>query len=134
MGYLSRRLSNLASAIFSEVSGQREISTLQMGIMITLYQSEVLTLRELSRHMHVDSSTMQEVVQRLVRRGLLNRRSPPNDRRAYELWLTAKGRVTVGRHFWTVRAMQERMLAGISVRNAKVTLSCMRAILASHDD
>src|SRR3546814_14091243 len=64
---------------------------MQMGILLTVHQAGLITLRDLAERMRVDRSTMHEVVKRMVGRDLLSRRVPPNDRRTHELWLGPLG-------------------------------------------
>src|SRR3546814_509713 len=99
LGFLFRRLNSLSNAIFAEVSGQQDLTAMQMGILLKVHQAGLITLRDLAERMRVDRSTMQEVVKRMVGRDLLSRRVPPNDRRTHELWLGPIGGQTLARHF-----------------------------------
>lgn len=52
-------------------------------------------LGEVARDLNVAMTTMSSAVDRLVRKGLVERRRPKDDRRAIELTATAKGREVV---------------------------------------
>jgi DNA-binding MarR family transcriptional regulator len=67
-----------------------QISGLQYGIIRTLsYQS--YTMSELSRKFVLDPSTLVPVIATLERKGLLERKRDPNDRRRMPLFLTEQG-------------------------------------------
>lgn len=131
-GFLFRRLNSLATALFSEVTGQTEITPMQMGVLLTVRQAGLVSLRDLARKMRVDRSTLQEVVKRMVDRGLLSRRSPANDKRAHELWLAADGIELVKAYFPAVEQLQGRLLEGVPPEEAETTLRCLKFILDHH--
>ena len=49
---------------------------------------------ELSRYFHVDKATAGRAIKKLVDEGYVERRRNPNDRRAYQVFLTEKGEQT----------------------------------------
>jgi len=133
IGFLVRRLNSLASALFAETSEQTEVTAMQMGVLITIYQARCIPLPELSRRMRVDRSTLQELVSRLLNRGILARRNAPHDKRVHELWLTDAGTAIVDRHLEAARRMEARLLDGLSPKQAVAVINGIKAILAHHD-
>jgi DNA-binding MarR family transcriptional regulator len=131
-GFLFRRLNSLSNTLFLKDSGQSTLTAMQAGILLTIYQEETISLRELARRMYVDRSTMQEVVNRLVNRKLINRRVPENDRRTYELSLTAKGCDTVLKQVYAMAGLQNRLLKGIDPAKAKIVQEVLHQILDHH--
>lgn len=131
-GFLFRRLNSLANALFAASSGQTEITPMQMGVLLAVQQNGLISLRELTRKMKVDRSTLQEVVKRMVDKGLLSRRSPANDKRAHEVWLAADGIELVRKHMDAIEKMQERLLEGLPVDEQQITLKCLKFILDHH--
>lgn len=132
-GFLFRRLNSLANAIFLEDTGQSELTAMQAGILLTIYQHETINLRELARRMYVDRSTVQEIVNRLDARKLVNRRVPESDRRTHELSLTAKGFELVLRHINAMIGLQGRLLEGIDPERAKIAKEVLQQILKNHN-
>jgi DNA-binding MarR family transcriptional regulator len=131
-GFLFRRLNSLATALFAQTTGQTEITPMQMGVLLTVQQAGLISLRELARKMCVDRSTLQEVVKRMVEKGLLSRRSPANDKRAHELWLAADGIELVRTHFAGIEELQGRLLEGVPPEEAQITQKCLKFILDHH--
>lgn len=66
--------------------------TVQMcGVLIRLGEG-ALSQHELGRQLGIDRTTVVELIDELERRGVVERRRNPDDRRSYLLTLTPKGR------------------------------------------
>src|SRR3546814_19980450 len=66
LGFLFRRLNSLSNAIFAEVSGQQDLTAMQMGILLTVHTVGLITIPDLAERQRVDSSTRQEMVHTMV--------------------------------------------------------------------
>lgn len=96
LGYWLRCLSNFVSHTFAARLEKMGISVEQWVVLRTLYDSESETLNEAAARVGVDKSTLSRMVERLVRRGLVDR-SEGADRRSLCLALTEAGKKTVCR-------------------------------------
>lgn len=67
-----------------------DISTLHHGVM-RLLRHHPYTIKELSRHMHMEAASLVPVVDDLERKTYLRRTTDPNDRRRNPLVLTDQG-------------------------------------------
>lgn len=72
-----------------------------------------MTPGELTRALLVTAGNVTGIVDRLVRRGLAERRPVPEDRRAVRVRLTARGQRTIARAFPRHRQDLARLLAGV---------------------
>jgi DNA-binding MarR family transcriptional regulator len=72
--------------------GAREISVPQYRSLAFVYRNEGASLSEVGDHIGLTLPTMSLLVDGLVVRGLVNRRTDPNDRRRMTLTLTEAGR------------------------------------------
>jgi DNA-binding MarR family transcriptional regulator len=63
----------------------------QVRILLTLKPGEVVPMRSLAARLDYDASNLSTVVDRLTRRGAVERRFDPGDRRVKALALTAEG-------------------------------------------
>jgi DNA-binding MarR family transcriptional regulator len=91
-GFLFRRLDTRATLLYQEFTGQTDLTPRQFGVLLTLFQQGRMTQTELSSRVHIDRSTLGEMIQRMVERGLVRRRIPDNDRRTAELWIGPAGK------------------------------------------
>jgi DNA-binding MarR family transcriptional regulator len=64
----------------------------QLAVLMTVAEHEGLNQMEVAERTGIDRSTTADVVRRLVRKGLLQRRRSRSDARAYVLKLTDDGR------------------------------------------
>ena len=91
-GFLFRRLDTRANLLYQKHTGQSEITPRQFGVLLMLHQNGRMTQAELANAVFIDKSTLGEMLQRMVERGLVRRRVPKEDRRTAELWLSDAGR------------------------------------------
>jgi DNA-binding MarR family transcriptional regulator len=87
----------------------------QFDVLAQLHRRpDGMTPGELTRELLVTAGNVTGIVDRLVRRGLAERRPVPEDRRAVRVRLTTRGRRTIGRAFPRHRQDLSRLLAGVS--------------------
>lgn len=100
----------------------RELADLELshGEVNALAQlDEEATVAELQRATGQRASTLTGVLDRLERRGLVERRLNPHDRRSFRVSLTEDGHAAAARVREAFRALEEAALAGVSARSAK---------------
>ncbi len=71
--------------------GANELSVLQFRALGFLNRNPGASLSELAEHLGITRATASAIVERLVRRGLVNRTDDPQERRRLILTLTANG-------------------------------------------
>ncbi|MEZ0166840.1 MarR family winged helix-turn-helix transcriptional regulator [Kineococcus sp. LSe6-4] len=64
----------------------------QYLVMLALWGSEPLSVKDLSEALRLDPPTLSPLLKRLEAQGLLERRRPPQDQRTLAVTLTARGR------------------------------------------
>ena len=88
----------------------RQISAAQAFVLQTLLHSPGLRINDLADQTSTDQSSVSVVVQKLVENGLVTKQRSAADARAFEVHLTAAGRVVARK---TPVAPQLRLLDGI---------------------
>lgn len=76
---------------------------------------------DVARDLNVAMTTMSSAVDRLVKKGLLERKRPEDDRRAIELTATAKGRAVVAEQKAGYRSTCRAMLRALN-QEERITL------------
>jgi DNA-binding MarR family transcriptional regulator len=71
------------------------LNALDAQTLVSLADNPGSGLGEVARDLNVATTTMSSAVDRLVKKGLVERRRPEGDRRVVELTATAKGREVV---------------------------------------
>ena len=92
VGFLLAKAYQRALLIFKENFEGYDLPPQQYGLLGFLWQEDGITQAELSAKSQIDRTTMGGLIDRLEKEGLVARRSHPEDRRAYRICLTAKGK------------------------------------------
>ncbi|MGP3947003.1 MULTISPECIES: MarR family winged helix-turn-helix transcriptional regulator [Streptomyces] len=89
-GHLARRFQQAHSLLWGAMVSE-EITSPQFAVVNALTERPEIDQRTLSEHVHLDRSTIADLVARLARRGLLERVRDPDDGRRNVLRLTEEG-------------------------------------------
>jgi DNA-binding MarR family transcriptional regulator len=92
VGFLLAKAYQRACVLFKEAFEAYDLTPQQFGLLGFLWQQDGITQAELSAKSHIDRTTMGGLIDRLEKEGLVDRRSHPEDRRAYRICLTDKGK------------------------------------------
>lgn len=87
--------------------------------------------QQLSSDMGIDPSAMVKLINELESKGLAERRRRPNDRRAWEVVITAKGRRTLERARRSVAQVEDEVLGGLTPADRRQLLTLLRRALVS---
>jgi DNA-binding MarR family transcriptional regulator len=92
VGFLLAKAYQRACVLFKEEFEGYDLTPQQFGLLGFLWQEDGLTQAELSAKSQIDRTTMGGLIDRLEKEGLVARRIHPDDRRAYKICLTDKGK------------------------------------------
>src|SRR5579875_3888088 len=87
--------------------------------------------QQLSSDMGIDPSAMVKLINELEQAGLAERRRRPNDRRAWEVTITPKGRRVLQRARRLVSRVEDEVLGGLTATDRRRLLTLLRRALAS---
>ncbi|HXB16604.1 MAG TPA: MarR family transcriptional regulator [Solirubrobacteraceae bacterium] len=87
--------------------------------------------QELSADMAIDPSAMVTLIDELEGAGLAERRRRPNDRRAWEVTITPKGRRALERSRRAAAEVEDEVLSGLTAAERNELLSLLRRALGS---
>lgn len=71
-------------------AGYRDVRPSYGSVLLPLYEEDGLRIGELARRSHLSKQTMTEMIRRMERDGLVQRRPDPADGRASRIFLTAR--------------------------------------------
>jgi MarR family transcriptional regulator, lower aerobic nicotinate degradation pathway regulator len=92
VGFLLAKAYQRACALFKEEFDRYDMTPQQFGLLAFLWQEDGLSQAELSARSQIDRTTMGGIIDRLEKEGLIERRHHPEDRRAYQVFLTGTGK------------------------------------------
>ncbi len=130
--YAVKQVELVVRARLDEIVKPSSITALQYTALTVLQRRDGLSSAQLARNSFVTAQSMADLVGALQRRGFIDRRPDPTNRRRLLISLTADGRTLLAHHEAEVRALEERMLHGLSSREVATlrrTLNNCRASL-----
>ncbi len=89
--HLLHRAGQCAAELFQIELGSGDITPRQFAVLATVSQNEGLSQTHLVERTGIDRSTLADVVRRMLKKGLLQRRRTREDARAYAVKLTEEG-------------------------------------------
>jgi MarR family transcriptional regulator, lower aerobic nicotinate degradation pathway regulator len=113
-GFLLSRMGIVATKQFSERLEELGLNTRMWGALNVLDAEGAITQHALGRCTGIDPSSMVATIDELERRGLVERRPHPTDRRAHALHITELGLQTLANGRKLAREAQDRLLAPLS--------------------
>jgi DNA-binding MarR family transcriptional regulator len=121
-GYLLRRLHQIHYALFFEECAGYDITPVQYGLLTTLSLNPDLDQNSLGRELGIDRTNVADVLNRLARRGLVERRRSPKDARMVLARLTRAGDRLTRKMYRPMRRAQRRLLSPLppQERNALI--------------
>jgi MarR family transcriptional regulator, lower aerobic nicotinate degradation pathway regulator len=107
------------------------LTTALFAVLNVLGARDGTIQQQLSTDMGIDPSAMVKLINELEAAGLAERRRRPNDRRAWEVVITAKGRRTHERARRLAAQAEDEVLGGLTVTDRRQLLTLLRRAVAS---
>jgi len=117
LGYLIRRAQQLHVATWARVVST-DITSVQYSILAVVARLGEASQRELCDEADLDRSTVADLVARMERRGLVDRKRDPADARRNAVTLTEHGRSEFQRLRPLVEEVQRELVAALSEQDA----------------
>ncbi|KXU85249.1 MarR family transcriptional regulator [Caballeronia megalochromosomata] len=114
LGYYLAKARNVLVVRTDQALKPLGLTSSQIGVMLMLASGRARTPLELSREMAYDSGSMTRMLDRLEKKGFVNRTRSEADRRIVELSLTERGRDAAGRLPVIGAAVLNEQLRGFS--------------------
>ncbi|MGZ4182824.1 MAG: MarR family winged helix-turn-helix transcriptional regulator [Solirubrobacteraceae bacterium] len=111
IGFLLSRMGTITQKRFSSRLEAVEVTPRMWGALNVLEAAGPITQHGLCKRTGMDPSSMVATIDDLERKGLVERRAHPSDRRAYALHVTDAGRETLARGREVVQEVEDELLA-----------------------
>lgn len=127
-GHLLRRCHQRSREVYERHLGATGLSREQVALMIAMYQNPNVAHARLSELTGFDRNTLADMVDRLMVKKLTLRRRARDDKRAYEVALTAKGARALTAMVADIDATQAEILSAIPQELRVVFVRCLRVM------
>lgn len=111
--HLLHRAGQCAGDVFQAEMSLGDLTPRQYAILLTVAQNEGLSQTHLVEKTGIDRSTLADIVRRLLKKGLLQRRRTKDDARAYAVKLTEEGSRILKSAEPMARKVDDRILAAL---------------------
>ena len=133
-GFLMRKISAATFDRFADATAEFGLHPMHFGMLTVLEADSPISQHDLSRRTGVDPSSMVARMDVLEERGLVERQRRADDRRAYEIRLTDKGREVLTELRGVAAQHMERMLAPLGSDERRQLNELLRRVSAGLAD
>lgn len=127
--HMLHRASQCAGDIFHGEIGGDDLTPRQYAVLLTVAQNEGISQTGLVERTGVDRSTLADIVRRMLKKGLLQRRRTKEDARAYAVKLTEEGRRQLKLADPISRRVDDRILDSLPARQREQFLEDLSTIV-----
>lgn len=132
--HLLHRALQLALDVYAEEVGPAGLTQRQYAVLAAVEAREGLTQTDLVRITGIDRSTLADMAQRMIAKGLLVRERSPDDARANAVHLSDQGRAALAETSPKVAAADARLLRLLSSGKREGFLALLRDLARSTTD
>ncbi|MGE8143403.1 MarR family winged helix-turn-helix transcriptional regulator [Novosphingobium sp. NPDC080210] len=133
-GHYIRRAQQVSSAYFTEELADSELTSVQMVALVAIVDSPGIDATRLSEIIDFDRATIGGVVDRLERKGLIQRVVNPEDKRSKVMRATPAGKALLDVSLPRVQRVQERILAPLSPEDRETFLRLIKTVIGRQTD
>ena len=127
--HLLHRAGQCAGDIFHAEMKVDGLTPRQLAVLVTVAQNEGLSQTGLVERTGIDRSTLADIVRRMQRKGLLQRRRTKEDARAYAVKLTDEGKKALRTAEPLARKVDDRILDALPDREREKFVNGLVAIV-----
>ena len=127
--HLLHRAGQCASDIFQGELGDEDLAPRQYAVLVAVSQNEGVSQTHLVEKTGVDRSTLADIVRRMLKKGLLQRRRTKDDARAYAVKLSEEGWRVLKSADPLARRVDDKILAALPGHQRERFLQDLRAIV-----
>ncbi len=108
---------------------ENDLSMSQMGALMSIHRSGVCSVSDIGDELGITSAAASQMVERLVRQGLIERTENPGDRRVKQIMLTDKGHQVVQGSFQACHAWLGELVASFTPAEREQAHAALRLLL-----
>ena len=131
--HLLHRVHQRATELFQEKMAGIDLTARQYVILVTASQNDGASQQDIIDVTGIDRSTVSQIMQTMIRKGLLKRRRTKDDARAYAITLTDHGRDILKASEAIVTGVDEALVAALPATRAKTFLDNLRTIITQRE-
>jgi DNA-binding MarR family transcriptional regulator len=129
--HLLHRASQAVEDVFASEVKVESLTPRQLAVLMTVAQNEGLSQTGIVDRTGIDRSTLADIVRRLHKKGLLQRRRTKEDARVYAVKLTGEGRRVLGRVEPLAKRVDDRILDALPAKQRDQFMRALELIVGT---
>lgn len=114
--------------VFSEGLSTFNITPGQYGVLRCLWEGSACTPKEIAQTLRLENSTISGVLDRMEKKGLIQRELDPNDRRSIQVVLTPEGASMRDGVLQVIDDLNQKVLDGFSPEQRAMFIDSLRHV------
>jgi len=127
--HLLHRVGQCAADLFASEISESDLTPRQYAVLVTVAGNEGLSQTGLVERTGIDRSTLADIVRRMLKKGLLQRRRTREDARAYAVRLTDEGWRVLKAAEPLVKKVDEQILSALPSKQRAQFIDELRLIV-----
>lgn len=133
-GFLARRLHQIHVSLFMELCAEFRVTPLQYSLLSALSERGAADQTTLAKAVALDRTTTTGALKRLESRGLVQRVTSAQDRRAQDCRMTPDGAALLAAMQGPARAAHEATVASLGENDRRTLMALLERVVAAHED
>lgn len=129
LGWPVARVAQAITSAHNDALAPHGLNLRSFAVLATIAAGAARSQLEIAQGVGLDKTTLVSAIDDLERRGLVQRRPDPDDRRARIVAVTAEGEALLSDASTVVRATEARMFAGMACEEAERVKAALVALL-----
>jgi DNA-binding MarR family transcriptional regulator len=109
-----------------------DLTPRQYVVLVSVAQHDGASQQDIIDQTGIDRSTVSQIMQTMIRKGLLKRRRTREDARAYAITLTDVGRDVLKTAETIVGRVEQALISALPASRAKTFIDNLRTIILAH--
>lgn len=130
-GWMINVVANHAAKRFDKELKQHGLTIALWPTMMCLWEEEGVTQRDIAEKSKVENSTTTRTLDKLENLGLIERRTDPNSRRSFRIYLTPAGRALQAKLIHIPMAINQEILSSLTDAEQQAMISSLQKIVAT---
>ena len=131
--HLLHRAGQCAQDLFQAEAAAIDLTPRQFAVLVAVAEHQGLKQTDLVDRTGIDRSTMADLVRRMLKKGLLQRRRTKHDARAYSVKLTDRGEQALKMGDAIMARVDQMLLGSLPNRLAQEFVTGLERIVAQHE-
>lgn len=131
--HLLRRANQFATDLYTD-EDEADLTQRQLAVLYAIDQNEKMSQTELVKATGIDRSTLADMIVRMQKRDLIQRRRTEEDQRANAVRITPAGRRALRTAMPAMQRAEAAILDALPPRSRAEFLKCLTSLAQTHDD